>query len=39
MFALYDVQPGNGTGPFLHPGACMGYVDKCMKSFTNNEAN
>jgi len=24
LVALYDIRPGNGTGPFLHPGARTG---------------
>ena len=24
LVALYDIRPGNGAGPFLHPGARTG---------------
>ena len=26
LVALYDIRPGNGAGPFLHPGARTGQV-------------
>jgi len=25
LVALYDIRPGNGAGPFLQPGACLGH--------------
>ena len=28
LVALYDIRPGNGAGPFLHPGARTGQVSK-----------
>ena len=27
LVALYDIRPGNGAGPFLQPGACMGQYE------------
>ena len=40
LVALYDIRPGNGSGPFLQPGARTGrFVQKKKKKIIhhNNE--
>jgi len=34
LVALYDIQPGNGAGPFLQPRSPRGALRQCEKAET-----